>query len=147
MSVRDLIPWGRNNGDSAPALIRDREHDPFLALHREVNRLFDDVFRSFGSSLPSFGTTSAFASDWPSVEISDDGKQVKVTAEVPGLEEKDIEVLLETACSPSGGKSNRRRRTKAAGSPSATMAASSAAFRSVSRSKKTRSTRASEMAC
>jgi len=95
MSVRDLIPWGRNNGDSAPALIRDREHDPFLALHRELNRLFDDVFRSFGSSLPSFGTTSAFASDWPSVEISDDGKQVKVTAEVPGLEEKDIEVLLD----------------------------------------------------
>lgn len=38
---------------------------------------------------------SAFGGGWPSVEISDGEKELKVTAEVPGLEEKDIEVLLE----------------------------------------------------
>jgi HSP20 family protein len=94
MSVRDLIPWGRNGGDQTPALFRDGDRDPFLSLHREVNRLFDDVFRGFGSGLPSLGSASAFAGGWPSVEISDEEKQIKVTAEVPGLEEKDIEVLL-----------------------------------------------------
>jgi HSP20 family protein len=94
MSVRDLIPWGRNSGDQTPALFRDGDRDPFLSLHREVNRLFDDVFRGFGSGLPSWGTASAFSGGWPSVEISDDEKHIKVTAEVPGLEEKDIEVLL-----------------------------------------------------
>ncbi len=31
---------------------------------------------------------------WPNVEISDSEKEIKVTAEIPGLEEKDIEVLL-----------------------------------------------------
>lgn len=96
MSVRDLIPWGRSNGSAqVPSLFRDSDRDPFLSLHREVNRLFDDAFRGFGSGLPSFGGASAFASSWPSVEISDDDKQLKVTAEVPGLEEKDIEVLLD----------------------------------------------------
>ncbi|WP_027145654.1 Hsp20/alpha crystallin family protein [Mesorhizobium sp. WSM3626] len=94
MSVRDLIPWGRGNGDRAPSLFRDGERDPFLSLHREVNRLFDDVFRGFGTGMPPFGRT-AFGRNWPSVEISDSEKQIKVTAEVPGLEEKDIEVLLE----------------------------------------------------
>lgn len=40
MSIRDLIPWGRDNGDQAASLFRDGERDPFLSMHREVNRLF-----------------------------------------------------------------------------------------------------------
>ncbi|MBZ9756944.1 Hsp20/alpha crystallin family protein [Mesorhizobium sp. ESP6-5] len=95
MNVRDLIPWNRGNGNQVPTVFRDSERDPFLSLHREVNRLFDDVFRGFGSNLPSFNTPSAFSGGWPSVEISDSEKEIKVTAEIPGLEEKDIEVLLD----------------------------------------------------
>ncbi|MGR8965027.1 Hsp20/alpha crystallin family protein (plasmid) [Rhizobium leguminosarum] len=94
MSVRDLIPWGRNNGNQVPSLLRDDDRDPFLSLHREVNRLFDDVFRGFSSGLPSFGNAVTFGGGWPSVEVSDTEKEIKVTAEVPGLDEKDIEVLL-----------------------------------------------------
>ena len=93
MSVRDLIPWGRGNAQQVPGVFHDSARDPFLSLHREVNRLFDDVFRGFGSDLPTFDGAS-FTGGWPSVEISDDEKVIKVTAEVPGLEEKDIEVLL-----------------------------------------------------
>jgi hypothetical protein len=37
MSVRDLIPWGRSNGNQVPSVFRDGERDPFLSLHREVN--------------------------------------------------------------------------------------------------------------
>ncbi|MER9257889.1 Hsp20/alpha crystallin family protein [Mesorhizobium sp. M0619] len=93
MSVRDLIPWGRGNGNSAPSLFPDGDRDPFVSLHREVNRLFDYAFRSFGARLPAFGPS--FAASWPSVEISDTDKEVRVTAEIPGLDESDIEVLLE----------------------------------------------------
>lgn len=94
MSVRDLIPWGREE-NRVPSLFRDSERDPFLSLHREVNRLFDDVFRGFDGGLPSVGRASAFGGNWPSVEISDNDKEIRVTAEVPGMEEKDIEVLLD----------------------------------------------------
>jgi len=93
MSVRDLIPWGREES-RAPSLFRSDERDPFLSLHREVNRLFDEVFRGFDGGLPSVGKASFFGGNWPSVEISDNDKEIKVTAEVPGLDEKDIEVLL-----------------------------------------------------
>ena len=95
MGVRDLIPWGREEGNRSPTVFGDSDRDPFLSLHREVNRLFDDVFRGFDSRLPSLGRFSSFGGNWPSVEISDNDKEIKVTAEVPGLEEKDIEVLLD----------------------------------------------------
>ena len=96
MSVRDLIPWGGSNGKQLPSVFRDDDRDPFLSLHREVNRLFDDVFRGFDSRLPALGRFSSFGGGgWPNVEVSDGEKEIRVTAEVPGLEEKDIEVLLE----------------------------------------------------
>jgi HSP20 family protein len=94
MSVRNLIPWGREES-RVPGLSRDSERDPFLSLHRDVNRLFEEVFRGFDGGLPSIGRTSRYSGNWPSVEISDNDKEIRVTAEVPGLEEKDIEILLD----------------------------------------------------
>ena len=92
MNVRDLIPWNRS-GNQVPAF-QEGQTNPFLSLHREMNRLFDDAFRSFDAGLPAFGSLSSLAS-WPSVEISETDKEIKVTAEVAGLEEKDVEVLLD----------------------------------------------------
>lgn len=54
MTMRDLIPWGRNQ-QTTPSHSRE-ESDPFMTLHREMNRLFDDVFRSF--DLTPFGALS-----------------------------------------------------------------------------------------
>ncbi|MBM0106994.1 Hsp20/alpha crystallin family protein [Steroidobacter sp. S1-65] len=95
MSVRDLIPWRRGN-DQTPAMFRDDDRNPFLSLHREMNRLFDDAFRGFDTRWPSFG--SAFASErsgWPSLEIAETDEEWKVCAEIPGMEEKDIELLMD----------------------------------------------------
>lgn len=91
MSVRDLIPWGRSN--RASTVYRDAEQNPFVALHRQVNRLFDDVFNEFEAPTP-FGRLS-WSANWPNVEISETDNELRVIAEVPGLEEKDIEVLLD----------------------------------------------------
>ena len=78
-----------------PTVFRDDDRNPFLSLHREMNRLFDDVFRGFDSRLPAVGSLSSFSAAWPKVEISDSDKEINVTAEIPGLEEKDVEVLLD----------------------------------------------------
>lgn len=92
MSVRDLIPWNRNS--RAPSTYGGGDLDPFLSLHRNVNRLFDEVFRGF--DMPAMlGGTSAAAGTWPRVELSESDGEIRVTAEVPGLDEKDIEVLLD----------------------------------------------------
>ena len=92
MNMRDLIPWGRN-AQTTPSPYRE-EADPFMTLHREMNRLFDDVFRGFDiTPFSSFGGTGRMGG-WPSVEVSETDKDVRVSAELPGLDEKDVEVLL-----------------------------------------------------
>lgn len=95
MSVRDLVPWRRSSNNTVPSIFRDDDRTPFLSLHREMNRLFDDAFRSFGVSIPAFGWLSPSNSGWPNVEISETDKEIKVTADIPGLEDKDVQILLD----------------------------------------------------
>lgn len=94
MALRDLIPWSRGR---ALANRGGEEPHPFLALHREINRLFDDAFRGFG--LPSWADDGdgfgARGFGWPSVEVEDGAAEITVRAELPGLEQKDVELALE----------------------------------------------------
>jgi HSP20 family protein len=89
MNMRDLIPWGRNQ-QTTPSRYRD-EGDPFMTLHREMNRLFDDVFRGF-DTMP-LASMSRMAG-WPQVEVVETDKDIRVSAELPGLDSKDVEVLM-----------------------------------------------------
>lgn len=66
--------------------------DPFLALHDGVNRLFDEALRSFGT--PALGD-DGFMPAWPSIEVTDDGDALRVDAELPGMTDRDVEILLE----------------------------------------------------
>jgi HSP20 family protein len=93
MALRDLIPWNNNRGREL-SVRRGEETNPFLTLHREMNRLFDDAFRGF--DVAPFGNGRLFdqAMGWPHIELSETDKEVKVTAELPGLEENDVELEL-----------------------------------------------------
>lgn len=87
MAFRDLIPWSRN-----AELTSAREgFDPFLTLHREMNRLFDDVLRGFDSGLPPL-VEGRFG--WPRIELSDGEKALTISAELPGMTEKDVQVEI-----------------------------------------------------
>ena len=85
MALRDLIPWSNGSRD----MQYSQQGNPFLALHREMNRLFDETFRAF--EVDTFGPHPM---GWPSVEVNETDKEVKVVAELPGLEEKDVQVEL-----------------------------------------------------
>lgn len=91
MSIRDLIP--RSRGSEVPASYGRGEDSPFMSLHREMNRLFDDVFRDFGRQ--PFGLAGTSMGNWPSVELTEAGNELRLTAELSGLEEKDVEVLMD----------------------------------------------------
>jgi HSP20 family protein len=63
-------------------------NDPFGMLRREMNRLFEDFSRGF--DMAAFEET-----EWmPQVDISESDKEIRVTAELPGLDEKDIDVSM-----------------------------------------------------
>lgn len=75
---------------------------PFEALHREIDRLFDMVGgRSW--RLPINRSASEFGLSWPAgkngsmipaVDIAEKDKEYEITAELPGLSDKDVEVKL-----------------------------------------------------
>lgn len=92
MSIKDIVPklGGRNKMPE-----RRREVHGMESFQREMNRLFDEFFNDFGLA-PSFkdisGKDLAFS---PKVNISENDKEVEVSVELPGMEEKDITVELE----------------------------------------------------
>jgi HSP20 family protein len=71
--------------------------DPFLSLHREMNRLFDDVLR--GTGLPAAtgnqgqGRVGNFVN--ASMNVSETENEIRITAELLGVTEQDIDVSLD----------------------------------------------------
>jgi HSP20 family protein len=93
MAFRDLIPWGRQENRLPIRTHGDRVRDehPLLSLHREVNRLFDDVFRGF--DLPSFAGFGGGAA-WPNLELGESDREIRITVELPGLKQSDVELSV-----------------------------------------------------
>lgn len=94
MAIRDLIPWSRQENRLPVPVSAERRRDthPLYSLHRNVNHLFYDVFRNFD--------VLAFAgfdrlSDLPHLELSKTNKEIRVKAELPGMDEKDVEIFVE----------------------------------------------------
>jgi HSP20 family protein len=59
-----------------------------FGLHREIDRLFNELVQAIASN---DGTKSLT----PNIEITETDEAVEVTAEMPGLERKDVEVSIE----------------------------------------------------
>jgi HSP20 family protein len=93
MAFRDLIPWSRHENRLPIRANTDRARDehPLLSLHREVNRLFDDVFRGF--DLPAFSGFGGGVA-WPNLELSESDREIRISAELPGLNQKDVELSI-----------------------------------------------------
>ena len=89
MAMRDLIPWGRQES-RMPALYREEERSPFIRLRHEMDRLFDDFF-----SAPLLGGGWSRAMSWPSLEVNETDNEVRITAELPGMTEKDVELSVQ----------------------------------------------------
>lgn len=81
---QSLIPslWGTSR----------KGEDVFSTLHREIDRVFDDF--THGDHWP-FHTTQAKDGQLPLLaDVSETDKEIEVVAELPGVEEKDIDVSL-----------------------------------------------------
>jgi len=94
MASRSLLPFSRN----MPMSRSGEETDPFLTLRREMNRVFDDAFGGFGlPSLfgPVLGPVLRHMPAAPKVDISETENELRITAEMPGTDENNVEVLLD----------------------------------------------------
>ena len=90
MVRRSLLPsiWRKSDTPS----VRESDH-PFHFLQREMNRVFDSFFRDVDVA-PFGGWDERMKAFSPSVDVKEDEMGILVKAELPGVEEKDVEVLL-----------------------------------------------------
>jgi HSP20 family protein len=87
MNLKSIVPWNKEKR----SLVRwPEDSDPFTQLQRRMNSIFDDFF---GRSSPDLwgGKTGAFQ---PRIDVSETDKEVRITAELPGLDAKDVEVTM-----------------------------------------------------
>jgi HSP20 family protein len=91
IDIRAMTPW-RLGRRSLP-ILREFEHNPIEAIQRDMNRLFDDFFKGFGMwSFPEEGESYGLFS--PQVNMTEDDKSIQVSAELPGLDENDVEISV-----------------------------------------------------
>lgn len=80
--MRSIVPFSWNSD-----LFRHSEGDPFVAMQKEINRMFENFGRG---SLMRLSNTDAT----PRVDVAETDTAIEVTAELPGIDEKDVDVVL-----------------------------------------------------
>jgi HSP20 family protein len=86
MEIKNLVPFGKK---SVP--VRREYESPFASLRREMDSLFDNFFRGF--EIEPF--ESRFSGFTPKIDVTENDKEIKISAELPGMDEKDIDISLQ----------------------------------------------------
>lgn len=96
----------------------DRTFDVLDELRRQMDRVWSDYDGTWGGTRAP--TQSLSGASWPRLNVLDAGANLVVTADVPGMTEKDLEVALEEnvltvsgerkSLAPDGYTSHRRER-------------------------------------
>jgi HSP20 family protein len=80
-----------------------RTPDVWQSFRGEMDRLFDRFGGSFGlpgfhrrmfDIEPAWPSESSFSFSAPAVDVTEDDKAYKITAELPGLEEKNVDITV-----------------------------------------------------
>ncbi|MCK9274708.1 MAG: Hsp20/alpha crystallin family protein [Syntrophales bacterium] len=87
MTIRDLVAGKKKTG------VPERREDefPFFSLQKRMNELFDSFLNDFGRSPFDEVWRENFS---PKIDVIDNDKVLEISAELPGMEDKDISVSL-----------------------------------------------------
>ena len=85
MASRFPVPFSSGRGLSTI--------DPFLDLHREMNRLFDDAFRGIGMPAQFGGGSQGIS--MPRLDIREQDNELCVEADLPGVKASDLDLQID----------------------------------------------------
>lgn len=95
MMIHEMMPWKK---DRRNVMVRpERSAYPLGTLQRRMNRMFDDFFGDFGDLTPGplqalMQTGTGFS---PRMDVTETEKEFVLTAELAGLDEKDVGLTLD----------------------------------------------------
>lgn len=90
MNASSLLPWRRARSDAAR---RGDGESGVVTLQQDINRLFDTFWRGIGMPMPAAWNVLTTAG-LPRVDVRETDKEVVVAAELPGMDENDVEVSV-----------------------------------------------------
>ena len=109
MALRDLTPW--RPASRLPSTVRS---DPFMTLRGEMDRLFDHFWRGF--DLPTWSRDESLPPVlMPRLDVSETDKGYEIAVELPGIDEKDIEMTLADGVLTIKGEKKAEKEDKARG--------------------------------
>lgn len=95
------MKWGLTKNNTKNTDLVDSFRDDF-------DHFFDNFFKSDSIEL--------FDSKWvPSVDVEEDDNEIRVTAEIPGIDEKDLNVTLDNHYLTISGEKNESKEEKSKG--------------------------------
>jgi len=107
MDIKKLAPWNwfkkeeEQEGKMLPVRRQETQTfhpDPFVQIRKEIDRLFDTAFRGFGFPSMGFGRelTPMAQTDWlkPTLDIGASEKKYTISVELPGVDEKEVQLEL-----------------------------------------------------
>ena len=86
MALWDIVPFGRK---SVP--VQREEESPFTVLKRRMDDLFEHFMHGFEIEPFESRVMATFS---PRIDVTEDDKAIKVIAELPGMDEKDLDISL-----------------------------------------------------
>lgn len=92
MALTNLIPWRRSHGGRLDPLTR--AETSLSAFQREMNRMFDEFWGNGGTRSLAMRPMEAPHLFVPTIELSEKDDTLTISAELPGMSEKEIDVAL-----------------------------------------------------
>ena len=94
MAITDRIPWKHKESERQPEErgLATRQ-DSFLTFQQQMNQVFDKFFEGWGME-PYGASLETGALFSPRVDVAETDGEIKVSLELPGLKEEDIDVSL-----------------------------------------------------
>lgn len=96
MVSRYIVPFGNQSFGG---------RDPFRSLQREMSRMLDDTFRSMGENANVWGGNAAM----PAIDVHESDSELCVTADLPGVDESDIDLRVEGDLLTIRGEKSQKR--------------------------------------
>lgn len=110
MAFRDLMPsWGGKRE------VSDASHssDPFRALQQEMNQAFNNFWRTF--EVTPFGDRFGEGGLVPRADVVETEHSLEISMELPGLEEKDVDVSISRGLLTVSGERKAEREDRQGG--------------------------------
>jgi HSP20 family protein len=109
------IPVSRSEAENLPLAGRDS----LMSLHRDIDRWFEDAFKSFGMSsldsnlqsraMPGISLSNIYR---PQIDVSGDSNCYEINLDVPGLTESDLSLEVKDDVLTIKGKKEERSEDK-----------------------------------